>query len=44
VFVNRPISGTLIGLIVLFIAWQTFGFFRQRGKAKDLEVVAPAAT
>ncbi|MFI8617507.1 tripartite tricarboxylate transporter permease [Acidovorax sp. NPDC077693] len=44
VFVNRPISGTLIGLIVLFIAWQTLGFFRQRGKAKDLEVVAPAAT
>ncbi|KQO12638.1 hypothetical protein ASF11_16700 [Acidovorax sp. Leaf76] len=44
VFVNRPISGTLIGLIVLFIAWQTFGFFRQRGKAKELEVVAPAAT
>ena len=44
VFINRPISGTLIGLIVLFIAWQTFGFFRQRGKAKALEVVAPAAT
>ena len=44
VFINRPISGSLIGLIVLFIAWQTFGFFRQRGKAKALEVVAPAAT
>jgi len=44
VFVNRPISGTLIGLIVLFIAWQIFGFFRQRGRAKELEVVAPAAT
>ncbi|RQO80877.1 tripartite tricarboxylate transporter permease [Acidovorax sp. FJL06] len=43
VFVNRPISGTLIGLIALFILWQTIGFFRQRGKAKEL-VVAPAAT
>ncbi|PJI97898.1 TctA family transporter [Acidovorax sp. 69] len=43
VFVNRPISGTLISLIAAFILWQTFGFFRQRGKAKEL-VVAPAAS
>jgi len=43
VFINRPISGTLIGLVALFILWQTIGFFRQRGKAKEL-VVAPAAT
>ncbi|MBV7540876.1 tripartite tricarboxylate transporter permease [Acidovorax sp. sic0104] len=44
VFINRPISGTLIGLITAFIAWQTFSFFRQRGRAKELEVAAPAAT
>ena len=45
VFINRPISGTLIGLITAFIGWQTVSFFRQRSraKAKDL-VVAPAAT
>ncbi|WP_298211147.1 tripartite tricarboxylate transporter permease [Acidovorax sp.] len=41
VFINRPISGTLIGLITVFILWQTFAFFRERGKAKEL-AVAPA--
>ena len=33
-FVTRPISGTLIGLIALFIVWQAVAFFvRQRGAA-----------
>ena len=44
VFVNRPISGTLLGLIALFIGWQVLSFFLQRGKAAppsppDAEVV-----
>jgi len=34
VFINRPISGTLISLIAAFVLWQTVAFFRQRGKAK----------
>lgn len=33
VFVNRPISGTLLGLIALFVLWQLVSFFRNRGKA-----------
>lgn len=44
VFINRPISGTLISLIAAFILWQTFAFFRQRGKAKELVVAEPATT
>lgn len=44
VFINRPISGTLISLIAAFILWQTFVFFRQRGKAKELAVAEPATT
>ncbi len=43
VFVNRPISGTLIGLITVFILWQTVGFFRQRGREKKALAVAAAA-
>lgn len=44
VFINRPISGTLISLIAAFILWQTVSFFRQRGKAKELAVAEPAAS
>lgn len=44
VFINRPISGTLISLIAAFILWQTFVFFRQRSKAKELAVAEPATT
>lgn len=44
VFINRPISGTLISLIAAFILWQTLVFFRQRGKAKELAVAEPATT
>jgi TctA family transporter len=31
-FVTRPISGTLLGLIVLFMAWQLWAFIRQQRK------------
>lgn len=44
VFVNRPISGTLIGLIALFILWQTVSFFRQRGGSAKVLEAQPAAT
>jgi TctA family transporter len=33
-FVTRPISGSLIGLIVVFIAWQIVAFFWQSRKNK----------
>jgi TctA family transporter len=32
IFVTRPISGTLFGLIALFIVWQLFAFFRDGRK------------
>ena len=35
VFINRPISGTLIGLLTVFVVWQTLAFFRQRGKTQE---------
>ena len=44
VFINRPISGTLISLIAAFILWQTVSFFRQRGKAKELAVAELVAS
>lgn len=44
VFVNRPISGTLLGLIALFILWQTVAFFRQRGSGAKVLQAEPAAT
>ncbi len=44
VFINRPISGTLISLITAFVLWQTVAFFRQRGKAKELVVTEPVAS
>ena len=44
VFINRPISGTLISLIAAFVLWQTVAFFRQRGKAKELVVTEPVAS
>lgn len=44
VFINRPISGTLISLIAAFVLWQTVAFFRQRGKAKPLAVAEPVAS
>ncbi len=44
VFINRPISGTLISLIAAFILWQTVSFFRQRGKAGELPVAEPVAS
>jgi len=35
VFVERPISGTLIGLIAAFIVWQLVVFFRSSGGGKQ---------
>jgi TctA family transporter len=32
-FFTRPISGTLMGLVALFIAWQLIAFFMQTRKA-----------
>ena len=34
VFINRPISGTLIAAIALFITWQVLAFFFQARKAR----------
>jgi TctA family transporter len=34
IFVNRPISGTLLGLIVVFVGWQMISFFVQSRRAK----------
>jgi TctA family transporter len=33
-FVTRPISGTLLGLIGIFIAWQVVAFFLQAHRAR----------
>lgn len=35
IFFDRPISGTLLSLIGVFIAWQTIGFFIKAKKQKD---------
>jgi TctA family transporter len=45
VFVTRPISGTLMGLIAVFIVWQLVSFVRtvRKGGAKPAAVVQPAA-
>jgi TctA family transporter len=39
-FVTRPISGSLIGLIVLFMGWQIVAFFWQRNKTKGSALAA----
>jgi TctA family transporter len=35
VFVTRPISGTLLGIISVLVVWQTTAFFLKARKAKD---------
>jgi len=41
IFVERPISGTLLGLIALFIIWQVVAFARKaRTKKRDAAVTA----
>jgi TctA family transporter len=40
-FLTRPISGTLIGLIGLFVVWQLVAFFV---KARGARAAAPART
>jgi TctA family transporter len=34
IFVNRPISGTLLGLILVFVGWQIIAFFIQSRRSK----------
>jgi TctA family transporter len=41
IFFTRPISGTLLGLIGLFMVWQAVSFFM---KARKTKLEAPAAT
>src|SRR3954471_294346 len=43
VFVERPIAGSLIGLIALFIVWQVVSFFMNTRKKQALPVVPPGA-
>jgi len=42
-FLTRPISGTLIGLIGLFIAWQLIAFVLQTRKASASRRIPPVA-
>jgi TctA family transporter len=42
VFVTRPISGTLIGLVALFIAWQLWAFVRNARDSRNTALLAPA--
>jgi hypothetical protein len=37
IFVEKPIAGTLIGLIALFVLWQLFVFVRDSRKGKPIE-------
>jgi TctA family transporter len=37
IFVTRPISGTLLGLIAVFVAWQLFAFAREARRKKALQ-------
>jgi TctA family transporter len=34
IFVNRPISGTLLGLLAVFVGWQLISFVTQQRRAK----------
>src|SRR3569623_1209250 len=43
VFVSRPISGTLLGLIAAFILWQLIAFYRQTRKGAALNAIEKAA-
>ncbi|WP_304307644.1 tripartite tricarboxylate transporter permease, partial [Pseudacidovorax intermedius] len=43
IFFDRPISGTLLSLIGVFIAWQTIGFFIKTKKQKNGAAALPAA-
>jgi TctA family transporter len=42
-FVTRPISGTLIGMIALFMAWQAIAFFMASRKKKSATAAAMGA-
>jgi putative tricarboxylic transport membrane protein len=38
-FVTRPISGSLLGLIALFIVWQIVSFFLQERKKRAIRAL-----
>ena len=42
-FVNRPISGSLLALIGVFVVWQLVAFFRSRGRAAPVVAAGSAA-
>ena len=42
-FVNRPISGSLLALIGVFVVWQLVAFFRSRGRAAPVAAAGSAA-
>jgi TctA family transporter len=41
IFVTRPISGTLFGLIALFVSWQVYSFVRDSRKKAAARKAAP---
>ncbi|TFY98172.1 tripartite tricarboxylate transporter permease [Ramlibacter humi] len=43
IFVTRPISGTLLGLIALLVVWQMWAFFRANRKGAQPQPSAAAA-
>jgi TctA family transporter len=42
IFVTRPIAGTLLAMIGLFVAWQMFAFVRDVRKARAGKTALPA--
>ena len=42
-FVERPISGTLLGLVGLFMVWQVVAFVRQSRRGAAAQAVGPTA-
>jgi TctA family transporter len=43
IFVTRPISGTLLGLIAIFVVWQVVSFFLQARSRNAAKAAALAA-
>ena len=40
-FVTRPIAGSLLGLILVFVGWQLFSFFRTQRRERAAAVATP---
>ena len=43
-FVTRPIAGSLLGLILVFVGWQLFSFFRTQRHERAAAVATPGLT